>query len=205
VSVDLALRATFRNFATLFLIVAAVTVPLHVVHAFLYRDVEAVRDIRDEIAELEPDDPVREVTSNDLDAYRTTSLWIVAAEIALVPLLAGAARDVLSADSRSELPGVGSAWAHSLSAWRTSTDSEVSFSAVAVGLGMAAAVASMAGQITAFLAEPIPPDVAFGPLGLGRGVAYALGAPFFLVPLALYVGKAKARGSSADSLAWPDN
>jgi hypothetical protein len=205
VAVDLALRLTFRNFATLFLAVAIVTVPLHVAHAFLFRDVYAVRDIQEDIARLEPNQPVREVTPRDIDTYNTTAILITAAEIALIPLLVGATRHVLATDSRSELPRVGRAWAHSLTGWRESAGAQGDVGAVVVGFVLAVVVALMVDRIGTVAAEPVPDGVAFGPLGLSRGLALALGAPFFFVPLALFARKAKARDSSADSLASPDN
>ena len=53
---DRGLRATFRNFATLFFVVAIVLVPLNLVITYVYRDAVRVREIETQIRELETED-----------------------------------------------------------------------------------------------------------------------------------------------------
>jgi hypothetical protein len=190
VSVDDALKTTFRNFATLFFVVAALTVPVHVVHAFVYRDVIAVRDIHDAVEDLDPRQQVRGVTADDLVQYRTTGWLIAAAEIALIPVLAGAARTVLvTRDSVS----VGTAWKRWLGGWREPLPRLASHPAtvLVVGAVIGVAVAFLLRSMGYLLSEPVGEAVAFGPVGLTEGVARATGAPFLLVPLALAAGRAK--------------
>jgi hypothetical protein len=189
VSVDDVLKTTFRNYATLFFVVAALTVPVHVVHAFIYRDVVAVRDIHDAVEDLDPGQQVRRVTADDLAQYRTTGWLIAAAEIALIPVLAGAARTVLATrDSVS----VGTAWKRWLGGWRAPLPRPAHPAAVlAVGAVVAVAVASLLRSTGYLLSEPVGEAVSFAPVGLTEGLARAAGAPFLLVPLALAAGRAK--------------
>jgi hypothetical protein len=189
VSVDDVLKTTFRNYATLFFVVAALTVPVHVVHSFVYRDVIAVREIHDAVEDLDPGQQVRRVTADDLAQYRTTGWLIAAAEVALIPVLAGAARTVLATrDSVS----IGTAWRRWLGGWREPLPRPTHPAGVLlVGAGVAVAVALLLRSTGYLLSEPVDEAVAFGPVGLTEGLARAAGAPFLLVPLALAAGRAK--------------
>jgi hypothetical protein len=189
VSVDDVLKTTFRNYATLFFVVAALTVPVHVVHAFVYRDVIAVREIHDAVEDLDPGQQVRRVTADDLAKYRTTGWLIAAAEVALIPVLAGAARTVLA--TRDSL-SVGTAWRRWLGGWRKPLPRPAYQAGVLlVGAAVAVAVAFLLRATGFLLSEPVGEVVAFGPVGLTEGLARAAGAPFLLVPLALAAGRAK--------------
>lgn len=192
VSVDYALRTTFRNYATLFFVVAAVTVPVHVVYAFVFRDVVAVREIHEVVEDLEPRQQVRSVTADDLARYRRTGWLIAAAEIALIPVLAGAARTVLATE---DSVSVTSAWRGSLTGWKAPPPRPAHpLGAVVVGAVVAVAVGVLIRATGHLLSEPVGEAVAFGPVGLVEGVARAAGAAFLLVPLALATGGTKGGG-----------
>jgi hypothetical protein len=189
VSLDDVLRSTFRNYATLFFVVAVLTVPVHVVHSFVFRDVVAVREIHNAVEDLAPPQQVRRVSADDLADYRNTGLLIAAAEIALIPILVGAARTVLAAGPEASVTG---AWAEAVSGWKSPLPRPThALVAVAVGATLAVAIGFLIRTTGYLLSEPVPEGVSFGPIGLAEGVARAAGAPFLLVPLALASGRAK--------------
>ena len=187
-SLDDVLRSTFRNYATLFFIVAALTVPVHVVHSFVYRDVIAVRKIHDAVEDLEPKQQVRRVSADDLADYRTSMWLITAIEVALIPLFAGAARTAIAGDRAS----VFGAWRGAVSGWKRPLPRPAR-PAVAMVLGgaLAVAIGLLLRTIGYLLSEPVGEAVSFGPIGLTEGIARAAGAPFLVVPLALSFGRAK--------------
>ncbi|MDQ3957154.1 MAG: hypothetical protein M3273_02410, partial [Actinomycetota bacterium] len=103
------LRLALRNYGTLFLFVATVTVTLHLVYLFVFRDVTAVSDLHPAIEAFPQSRQVRGVGRADLSAWRSGA-WIVAAvEIALIPLLARGAARVLEQDEAGEVPTVAAA------------------------------------------------------------------------------------------------
>jgi hypothetical protein len=184
-SLDRSLRTTLENYATLFLFVACVTVPVQVGYMFVFRDVVAVREIHEGIEELRGEPRVRDVGRSEIESYRTAGLWTGLATVALLPLLAGGTRCVVTASRRGELPLVRRAWAGCLAGWRAPAGQGARPRDLAVGLAVGIAVAWLVGSAGTLLVEPVPRGVAFGPLGLVRGAALAAGAPFLLVPLAL--------------------
>lgn len=186
---DHALKTTFRNYATLFFVVAALTVPVHVLHSFVYRDVVAVREIHEAVEELEPGQQVRRVSSDDLDRYRMTGWLIAAVEVALIPVLAGAVRMVLAARDAISVPA---AWSHAVAGWRADLPRLAHpIGAIAGGAVVALTVGVMLRATGLLLSEPVGEAVSFGPVGLTEGIARAAAAPFLLVPLARAAGKTK--------------
>lgn len=183
--VDRTLRAALRNFTTLFLVAAAITVPLHVAHAFVYRDVLAVADLHDDIAQFPAARQVRSVGRVQLDDERRAFWAVNALELALVPVLAGAARRVFERERSGRLPGVLDALARAPARLRGARGTRVSWRAVAAGAAVAAATGVLVERILLVLAEPLPDVAAFAGYGLAWGVARAAAAPFVLAPLAL--------------------
>jgi hypothetical protein len=192
VSLDDVLRSTFRNYATLFFVVAVLTVPVHVVHSFVYRDVVAVRQIHDAVEEFTPGQQVRRVSADDLADYRNSGLLIAAIEIALLPVLVGAARSVLSAHSDAS---VIESWTGAVAGWKAPLPRPAHpLVTLVVGAALAVAIGFLIRTTGYLLSEPVPEAVSFGPIGLTEGVARAAGAPFLLVPLAVATGRAKGEG-----------
>jgi hypothetical protein len=184
-SLDRSMRTTFENYATLFLFVACVTVPVQVGYLYIFRDVVAVREIHQGIEELSGEPRVRDVGQSEIESYRTAGLWTGLATVALLPLLGGGARCVIAASRRGELPLVRRAWTGCLAGWRAPVGPAARPADLAAGLAVGVAVAWLVGSAGALLVEPVPRAVAFGPLGVVRGAALAAGGPFLLVPLAL--------------------
>jgi hypothetical protein len=198
-SLDWTLRLVFRNFATLFLLVALVTVPLHVGRAFAYRRVVSLRELHPAIAELPPNRLVRNVGAADLEAAQNALLAVIAIELALIPLMAGATRRVAQNEESQRLPTVADALGHSLGAWRHPAPN-AGRAHLATGVGLAFVVATLTLRAGTLLTEPVGDTVAFAAVGLVEALAAALAAPFFLVPLALLPRSAKGKDPRAPTL-----
>jgi len=198
-SLDSTLRFVFRNFATLFLLVALFAVPLHVGRAFAYRRVVAMWELHPAIAELPPDQLVRGIGAADLQSARSALLAVIAIELALIPLLAGAARRIAQRDSGGRLPTVADSLSHSLGAWRHPAPN-CTPGILTAGIALAFAVGMLVHRTGSLLAEPVPDVVAFVPIGLAEGLAAAVAAPFFLVPLALLPRSAKGKDLTSPTL-----
>jgi hypothetical protein len=179
---DRALRATVRNFSTLFLLVAILTVPLHVAHAYVFRQVIAVSDLHPAIEGFPRARKVKGVGRAELTEARTSYVVLNLLEVALLPLVARAAAHVMAADRRDEVPTVTRAVAprrHGAGApsWRL-----LSPAALAAALVIAVAVAWLARAAGLILVEPLPSTSAFAGVGLVEGLSRAVGAPFLVGP-----------------------
>jgi hypothetical protein len=197
---DRSLRATFRNFLTVFFVVAIVSVPLHVGHGFVYRKVMNVRELHPDIEDFPERRKVRRVSAKNLDESRNAFLFVTVLEVVLLPLAVGATRRVLDVDGRGGVPGVLDAWAHSIRAWHRPVPDPGNSLAVVVGAVLGLIVGYLLERIGLLLAEPVPGSVAFAPIGLVQGMARAAGAVFLLVPLAQLGRVAKGRESPAPTL-----
>jgi hypothetical protein len=191
---DRVLRLLFRNFATLFLATALITVPLQVGYELAFHDVVAVGHLHGFIDEFPEGRQVRGVGTTDLDRYRSWGLAIALIEIALVPLLVRMTRRVLEADRDKKVPGVARAWASVLE--RRSRGSRPAGWSAALGAGLivGAGVLVLGHAITGVVAEPVARDYLWAVLAVGRGVARAAAAPFLLVPLAAIAPGSPDRG-----------
>lgn len=192
---DRVLAVTWRNFATLFLIVAVLTVPLHVGRTFMYRKVIAAREMAPDIAAFPEGREVRGIGPQDLDAERRSLLILTVIELALLPLGVGAVRRALWVDRWEGPPGVLDSWAHSATALfqrgggpAPSVTTILGSAAIGVGGGY------LLERIGLVVTEPVPLYLGFAPIGLVQGVSRAFGAIFFLVPLALLVSGPKVNG-----------
>jgi hypothetical protein len=184
---DRALSTTLRNFSTFFLVVALVTIPLNLAWAGLYRDVVATREIHAEIRTLPPGDRVEGVDGDDLDRARYAQWLVLAVQLAVIPLLLRAFREVIERDEAGHVPTAWGAWrrigrrpAERPSSWRPSLILAMGAIALVVWL--------LAAAIGALLAAPVPEAWAWLVVGLSRGAALALALPFLLV------GWVEARG-----------
>lgn len=194
---DRSWRVLFRNFSTFFLVVGVITIPLHLVHAFVFRDVIAVAELHSEIKELPANLKVRGVGAEDLDRARFAGWAVTALEIALLPLLLGATRRVVEVDEDGGVPEVIDAYRH---AARRSTSHRPPPGAVKT-LAPAAVVALALGALATvaggYLIEPLGDTFAWVGAGLVDGGARALGAGFFLVPV-VYLAR-RAKGGQGDT------
>ena len=183
---DRSFRFVFRNFSTLFLVVAAVTVTAHLVYGLLYRKVLEVTEIHPFIEELGPGRYVKEVGAKDLEASRTAALVLAGIQLLLVPLLVGATRRVLAVDARGEVPTALDALRHPRGGPRLSFAPTTGRVGTWIGGALvAAAVWFLTERAGLVLAEPVPDGLNFVVLPVVRGAALALGAPFLLGAVAV--------------------
>jgi hypothetical protein len=190
-----ALQATFRNFSTLFLIVAVVVFPLHLAYGLIFRDEIAVRELHPEISELPSDRRVRGVGPAEIDRARLAGYALWLAEIALIPLFVKAARRAIDATERGDVATVADAWRGAFvrkpGQWLSGGPA-----AVAGGAGMAVLVLLMIEVSGLLLTDMLPDGFRFAGVVVVDTLARSAALPFVLTPLA--VGRvpnaARARG-----------
>ena len=199
---DRALKTTFRNFSTLFLLGALVTVTAHLVYGFIFRDVLEIDELHRFVKGLTAGRTVNGVGRPDLDTAVQWSKAVIAVEILFLPLLIGAARRVIDRDEGGEVPTVVDALRHP----RSGTKLRFGFNGGELGtilLGILLGVATwlLASQLGLLIAEPLPDPWNFLSFSLTYGVAEALGLAFFLGALVTAGRSAARRRVGAESRA----
>ncbi|MGH2736837.1 MAG: hypothetical protein ACRDKZ_14755 [Actinomycetota bacterium] len=179
---DPVFRTTLKNYSTFLLIAASVTVPLHLVYAFVFRDVIATSEFHEAIAALPPEETVKGVGPTDLDVagIALVATWLAVA--ALLPPLVRAAARAIESDRAGRVPTA-------LGAWRAVRHrgprrGRPSAGVVAGALVVTVLVWWPAERIGLLLAEPLGQTLAWLGVGLARGLALALALPWLLVALA---------------------
>lgn len=180
---DRALSTLFRHFATYFLLVAVLVMPLHVGFSYWHRDVIALSDIHGDIATLPGDRGVRGVGPDDLEAFRVGGVLLIIVELAALPVLVAAGRHIIVRDEEGRPPEIIDAWRHGFSEW---TRLRLRAPGVLLsGAVLAAGVVLLARTAGHLVAEPLPGPVAWVGAAVAEGGARALGAPFFVAAAAL--------------------
>ena len=177
---DHALQKTFRNLSTLVLLACVITLPVHLIHAFLFKDVLSVAELRPEISEMPAGRQVRGVAKGDFDAERNTALLVLGVEILLLPLFFRASRRVMDQDDAGRVPTVVDAWKH-LGSEGTKLEGGPILVATLIGI----AAGGLVFLIGRALADMSSADLAWLLTGASRGVATA-------TAIALVVGTAAA-------------
>jgi hypothetical protein len=178
---DAGLRVTLRHFWTLFFLAAAVTVPFHLIYVFVWHGVVGLRELVPQIEHLPPAQRVHFVGAAEV-RHAHIGLWVLdLAELVLLPLALRAARAVMAADERGELPTVVRAWRAVFGRQQTRRPPlSIWFAAALTGV----AVGLLGDGIARLLAAPWGPSWSYVILGLAQGSARAAGAAFFLGPVA---------------------
>lgn len=179
---DRGLRSTFRNFATLFFVAAAVVVPLNLVNTYIFMDVERVREVEHQIRGLETE-MILGVDAQRLDAAQRARTLVLIVELLLIPALLGASRKVLDDDTDGRVPKVSSALATGFVRPRIAPlfkNPGLTLSA----LLLAGLVWFLVTRIGSVVAEALYDEAAWAGVGLFRGLAVAIAAPFLLGPVA---------------------
>lgn len=182
--VDQAFRATLRNFSTLFLLVAVVTVPLHVAYSVVFANVIETRELHDVIETFPEARQVRGVGKSRLNQARVGLALVTLIELASIPFLARGTRRVLQREAENALPTV----RDGLRAMREGSvplPGAGRAGPVIVALVVGAAFAIMIERIGLLALEFVSDARSFPFFGLMQGVARAAGAPFFLVTLVM--------------------
>ncbi|MGH2757202.1 MAG: hypothetical protein ACRDI3_05380 [Actinomycetota bacterium] len=181
---DRALGTTARNFSTLFLIGAVTFIPLHVAHAFLFRNVLSVAELRPDIADFPEGRLVRNVGVEQLNDERSTLGVLLIVEAGISLLLLGAARRVVEVDADGGVPTVTDAYEHAAGSLRKAW-----FGIDRLGILVTCAVIGVAAgwlayRIGLLVTELLGNDKAFAGIGATRGIAVALFLTFVIGPAA---------------------
>jgi hypothetical protein len=166
---DRALTKTFDNLSTLMLLACLFTIPIHISHAFAFKDVLAVQEIAPEIQQFPEGRQVRGVAKEDLDKERNWMLLCLGLEALLIPLVYKGARRVIEVADEGGVPTVTDALAHLRGTGRASLQSGPLMAAVFIG----AAVAGLVWVIGGSLADMASADVAWAIIGVSRGLSVA--------------------------------
>lgn len=189
-----AFATTVRNLSTLFLLGAIVFVPLHLGHAFLFRNVLSVHELRGDIQAFPEGKKVRGVGASQLEDERTTLMILLAAEAGLSFVLLGAARRVAEVDAEGGVPTVVDALEHAGSHLRTTDLRRLWTTPVLLGLLVGTVTGWLVYRIGAAGTELLGNDKAFVGIGLTRGAALAMFVTFIVGPAS--VAPAKTSGES---------
>lgn len=181
---DRALRAAFSNFSTLFLLAATIALPLQLTHGYLFQEVYEVRDLHPVIEAFPKGRRIARVSPRRLQRSRNVATVVLVAELALLPLLAGAALRVVRTHEEGGVPTA-------LGSWRGVRDIPRLLAArskpgvVVVGAAVALAVGWLAQTTGLILAEPVPDSWAWLAISGVEGLARAAAAPFLVAALAV--------------------
>jgi hypothetical protein len=182
---DKTFATTLRNYSTLFLVVAFVTVPLHLAYSLLFRDILALSEIHAAIEQLPPAQPVGGITADDLERARLAYLALCGLEVLFIPLLWRATDRVVALDRAGRLPTATEAW-RLRDVPRGDQEAEGRPAVtVAAALSFSFVVWLLAERIGGMVIELVPDRLLFLGLGLVRAVSLALAAPFALVAAVL--------------------
>jgi hypothetical protein len=181
---DKALRLTFRNYSTLFLLFGAFSIPAALIYCFFFRSAIAVSELHDTILSFPGKKQVAGVGHDTLVTARLIGWGIVLLGVLALPLLARCARRVLERDADGHAPTVVDSLRHrpeTPPSWWPTYDIKAQGATllIAVVVGWLALEAGL--RASEFLSD----GRMWVGVGLARGIAWAVAAPFVLVPWAL--------------------
>lgn len=107
-----ALSRTFTNLSTLVLIAFVFTLPVHLVQAYLFRDVLAVQELAPEISALPEGRLVRGVDKGDFKAEQIALAIAIGIDLLLLPLAYRASRRTYEVEDDGGVPTVMDSWTH---------------------------------------------------------------------------------------------
>ncbi|MDQ3216818.1 MAG: hypothetical protein M3Q18_02965 [Actinomycetota bacterium] len=181
---DRALRAAFSNFSTLFLLAATITLPLHLTHGYLFREVYEVRDLHPVIEQFPKGRRIARVSPRRLQRSRSAATIVLVAELALLPLLAGAALRVVRTHQEGGVPTALRSWRGVRDLLRLGAAGSKP-GVVVVGAAVALAVGWLARTTGLILAEPVPNSWAWLAISGVEALARAAAAPFLVAAIAV--------------------
>lgn len=181
---DDALRATLRNFSTLFLVIFAVVGPLHFLYAFVFHDVLALRELHPAISDFPASRQVRGVGRADLSRAQVW-FWVLAlTELLFVPLFTRIAAHELAMDERGDIPTATHAWRRigQRAAPRPRPAGGLA-GVIAAALLLGVAVAFFVERTLMVIADLAPNGAAFAVIALARSAGHSAGGVFLVVGL----------------------
>jgi hypothetical protein len=190
---DRALAKTFSELSTLILVACVFTIPLHIGHAYLFKDELSVREMAPEIEALEEGQRVRGMTAGDVDKERTWLAILIVVELLASALVYRAAHRVFAVGERGDVPGVPDAYRH---LGQTGPGWPPPLPPVAILVAIAGLTAWLLLTIGTRIADMAPADLAWVGVGAARAVAMA-------VFLAVAAGGAAALASAGERAVAP--
>jgi hypothetical protein len=168
---DRALAKMFSEISTLILVACVFTVPVHLVHAYVFKDELSVRELGPEIAELDERSRVRGVDTGDVGLERRWLAIVVMVELAASAIVFRAARRVYSVGDAGGVPGVADAYRNLGSTGPTALPRLAPVAVLTVVAGLTAwLLLAIGGRI----ADMAPADLAWVSVGAARAVAMAV-------------------------------
>ena len=181
---DRAFRDVLRSFSTLFLLIALVTLPLHLLYAFSFRNVIATRDIHAQIRELPDDRSVLGVGQQQLTNASVAYWVLVGLELALLPLAVKASRHVVEVEERGGVATVPDAWRHAMERNGPRIFASTSAPSVAIATIAAFVLGALLENTLLVASELGDAQRNWAVIGTVQGAARAFAAPFLLVTIA---------------------
>ncbi len=184
---DSSLRATVRNFSTLFLLVLVIVLPLHLIYAYVFHDVFTVSELHTQIAQLPGKRQVHDVGPQDLRNAQILIVLLGVVELALLPVVARGAGRVLAIDGANGVPTATDAWRHIVAQHaRPCLPSPRANAAVLVPSAFVAVlVGYLVERIGLVVIQPLQGEHAWIAVGVVQALARAAGAPWLLAAVAL--------------------
>jgi hypothetical protein len=188
-----AFTAAWRNFSTLFLLVALFTVPLHVGYSYLFRDVIEVREIHSSIEGFPSYRQVKNVGADQLRTARLAYLGLSLLELALLlPVLVRATARVIEVDAAGGVPTIPTASRAVLRRTRGSLRDLIgALPPVLMAAVLALAIGWLFERAALLGVEVVPDEHAWPLVGAIQGCARGVAAPFLLVALSFGLASAK--------------
>ena len=177
---DRAFSTVFRNFSTLFLIAVLVVAPLQVAHAVIFKRVIAVSELHPDIEEFPEERQVKSVGQAQLDNYRKSYWIILFLELALLPLMAVAARRTFIDEREGRVPTATASWRRSLLRQPALVRAPVSRIPHLAGGALAALLVGwLAYETGSLITEFLGDDSAFIGVAATNTIAHSLALPLF--------------------------
>ncbi len=168
---DRALAKMFSELSTLILVACVFTVPIHLGHAYVFKDELSVREMGPEIDALGEGQRIRGVTAGDVGQERTWLAILVLVELAASAIVYRAARRVFLVGDGGGVPGVADAYTHLGAGGRARLPSLAPVAVLAVIAGVTAWLLLAIGTRVADMAAA---DFAWVGIGGTRAVAMAV-------------------------------
>jgi hypothetical protein len=190
---DRSLGKTFANLSTLVLLACVFTLPIHVIHAYVFKDALAVAELSPEIQAFPEGRQVRGVARADLDLQRNTLLVVLGIELLALPLAYRASRRVIEVDDDARVPTVVDAWTH----LGSSPAAALHPGPILIGAVIGAMAGWLVWMIGSTLSDMASADIAWAVTGLARGLGVALS-------IAIVCGVAAALPDKGPNLPAPE-
>ena len=194
---DRALAKMFADLSTLILVACVIAVPIHLVHACVFKAELSVREMGPEMDALNEADRIRGVNRGEIEVERTWLAIIVLIELLTIPVIARAAQRVYSVSEEGGVPTVRDAYSH--------IRSGAGLGRPAIGpLAMIVAI----GGLTAWLlltigkriADMAPADLAWVGIGSARALSIAVGLAIVAGSVAALPGRVPPRAAPPEEI-----